>query len=68
MHGDAYNFFSGIGNDLPIYLLGFLPFMLAWYKKNKCHWPRCHRLGHHPYKHYHYCGRHHPVENGTLQS
>jgi hypothetical protein len=32
MHGNAYLFWSGVGNDLPIYLIGVIPsvIMLVW--------------------------------------
>jgi hypothetical protein len=63
LHGDGYAFWSGIANDLPIYVLGVVPMFVAWYKRNKCHHPRCHRLGHHPYKHFQFCGQHHPIGN-----
>lgn len=60
LHGNWYAFWSGIANDVPIYILGFLPFILSWYKKNKCHYPKCHRLGHFPLAHYKLCHKHHP--------
>lgn len=60
LHGDGYAFWSGIANDLPIYVLGVVPMFIAWYKRNKCHYTHCHRLGHHPYKHYQFCRHHHP--------
>jgi hypothetical protein len=58
LHGNAYYFWSGVGNDLPIYVLGILPMFITWYRKNECHKPRCHRLGRHPYKHFTYCAKH----------
>lgn len=65
MHGNAYAFWSGVGNDLPIYLLGILPAIVLWYRKNECHERSCHRLGHHPYKHFHFCVKHHPLTKET---
>lgn len=64
LSGPGYSFWSGIGNDLPIYVIGFLPMFLAWYRKNECHYPHCHRLGHHPYKHFQFCKKHHPLTKG----
>lgn len=60
LHGSSYQFWSGIGNDLPIYLLGIVPLIVAWYRHHKCHWPKCYRLGHYPFHHYKLCRKHHP--------
>lgn len=55
---NGYKFWSGIGNDLPIYLLGVLP---LWWHQRKCHVSGCHRLGRYTLKHYKLCKRHHPL-------
>lgn len=53
-----YEFWSGIGNDIPIYALGILPLWWATYMHHRCH--RCWRLGHIDPKHSHpACRRHH---------
>jgi hypothetical protein len=57
LHGDSYSFWSGIGNDIPIYLFGFVP---LWWQHHKCHIKGCYRLGKHPFKDYVLCGHHHP--------
>lgn len=53
--GPPYLFWSGIAGhmDMAVFLLV--------YRKLNCHEPRCPRLGHHPYEHYQYCKKHHPV-------
>jgi hypothetical protein len=65
-HGNGYAFWSGIGNDIPVFVAGyifaFLPHMVMTYRLNRCHYHRCFRLGHHPYRHYKYCKHHHPEE------
>lgn len=66
MHGNAYYFWSGVGNDIPIYIFGILPVIIAWYRHNKCHYPRCYRFGHHPWKHYKLCKKHHPEVGSRL--
>lgn len=60
LHGDGYSFWSGIGNDIPIYLIGVVPMFIAIYKRDKCHVHHCWRIGRHPYKHYRLCKKHHP--------
>lgn len=67
LHGSSYYFWSGIGNDLPVYLFGVLPLWIAWYKKNKCHVTHCHRLGHHQIGRFHVCKRHHPDHPGKVR-
>jgi hypothetical protein len=56
-HGNSYAFWSGIGNDLPIWLAGFVP---MWWMHHKCHVAGCWRRGKYPFRHYRLCGRHHP--------
>lgn len=61
MHGDAYNFWSGVGNDIPVFIAGYLFAFVPWYLHNRCHYPRCHRFGKHEFHHYKLCSRHHPA-------
>lgn len=35
LHGDWYDFWSGVGNDIPIYLLGLLPIYWHHHKTQK---------------------------------
>ncbi len=60
LHGDGYQFWSGIGSGSPI-LLG------AWVylRKHNCHVRWCFRVGRHPVDGTTYvvCRKHHPLKN-----
>jgi hypothetical protein len=60
--GDWYYFWSGFGNDFPIYVLGVLPVLIGWYRRHNCHVHRCPWIAWAPHpEHGHVvCRRHHP--------
>jgi len=57
-------FWGYFGNDIPIFILGYLVTYATWRYHNKCY--DCWRHGKYPYKHKKYCKSHHPVENGSI--
>lgn len=64
LKGEAYYFWSGIGNDLPIYLIGILPMFYTWYHHHRCHIHGCWRLGHpDPMHNWPACHHHHSMAN-----
>lgn len=55
LHGDGYQFWSGIGSGSPI-----IAFIIAAYMHRNCHVRRCWRIGHlDPANHHPACRRHH---------
>lgn len=67
-HGDGYSFWSGVGNDIPIYVLGVLPLVFTWHRRHRCHVHRCWRLQWHVHpEHGHpVCRKHHPHDARSL--
>lgn len=59
LHGGWYYFWSGIGNDLPIWLFGIIPILCVWYRKHRCF--RCRSIITHidPEHHHPACRKHH---------
>lgn len=57
LHGDGYQFWSGIGSGSPI-LLGVWVLL----RRHNCHQPRCWRLAWHPHPDtgHPLCRKHHP--------
>lgn len=54
LHGDGYNFWSGIGSGSPIFIA-----MAAWWHHHNCYHKRCLRKGHPDPKHGHpVCRKH----------
>lgn len=60
LHGNGYAFWSGIGNDLPVFLIGYVPAVTLWYFHSRCHVEKCLRRGRYPFHHYRLCVKHHP--------
>lgn len=57
LHGDAYQFWSGIGSGSPV-----IAALAIWWRKHNCHVHQCPRLAWHPDpEHGHpVCRKHHP--------
>lgn len=58
LHGDGYQFWSGIGGGSPLFLVIGL-----WWRKHNCHVKRCWRLQFRPHPddgEHVVCRRHHP--------
>jgi hypothetical protein len=64
LHGQGYQFWSGIGSDLGelSILIAITAFVWGWYRVHKRHVHRCPRLSWHPHPlHGHpVCRHHHP--------
>lgn len=58
--GQSYALWSGIMNDVPVFVLGYFFAFIPWYLHNRCHVDGCYKLGKYPYHHYKLCKRHHP--------
>jgi hypothetical protein len=60
--GHWYAFWSGIGNDIPIYVIGVVPLWWTTYRRHNCHVRGCWRFGHiDPAVHAPACSRHHTL-------